>query len=67
MGKNLAVVQVVFNLEDPYQSKLYRHVIPEGTTNKSDAGKRIFQRDMEGYRPIEKPKEDLKIYVEGFI
>lgn len=47
MAKNIKTIQAAFNMDDPYQRKLYYHVVSVGTTNKSDAAKRIFQRDME--------------------
>lgn len=45
MDKRLKVIQVVFNLADPFQEQLYQHVLRH--SNQSGYVKRIIQRDMD--------------------
>lgn len=61
----IKIKTIAFNISDPDQKALYEHA--EKRTNFSAYGKRLIQRDMEGYRPTEKPKENIKKFVEGFI
>ncbi len=44
--KNIKCKQVAFNLNDPYQKKLYEYAM--GFTNYSAHIKRLIQREMEG-------------------
>lgn len=46
MGKVIRRSQVAFNLEDPYQAKMYEYVATQ--TNSSAYLKRLIMRDMEG-------------------
>lgn len=43
---DIAIIQVCFNLLDPYQRSLYNHASRH--TNRSGYVKRLVQRDMEG-------------------
>lgn len=61
----IKVKTVAFNVVDPDQRKLWEHLSQR--TNFSAYIKRLIQRDLEGYIPSEKPREDIKKYVEGLI
>lgn len=45
MSKRLFTVQVIFNLDDPYQAKLCNHVTSQH--NRSSYIKRLIQRDID--------------------
>jgi beta-xylosidase len=45
--KNLKTIQIAFNIDDPYQKKLYDYV-KEQTSNVSLYGKSLIQKDMAG-------------------
>lgn len=66
---DIAIIQVCFNLLDPFQRQLYNHA--SGHTNRSGYVKRLVQRDMEGVAPRavqdapERATDDFN--AEGFI
>lgn len=43
---NIKTIQIAFNLDDPYQEKLFKHFKKQGR-NASFYGKALIQRDME--------------------
>ncbi|KJS84969.1 MAG: hypothetical protein JM58_09370 [Peptococcaceae bacterium BICA1-8] len=61
----IRVKTVAFNLNCPDQKKLWEHLIQR--TNFSAYMKRLIDRDMQGYRPAEKPNSGERKYMEGFI
>lgn len=69
---DIAIIQVCFNLLDPFQRRLYEHT--SGHTNRSGYVKRLIQRDVEGQRPAPysapQRKEETAaddFFAEGFI
>ncbi|MEK4973676.1 hypothetical protein NSQ89_15060 [Niallia sp. FSL R7-0648] len=40
MKKNIERIQLVYNLDDPYQAKIYQYII--NSSNKSATGKRLL-------------------------
>lgn len=47
MSKRIKTIQIAFNLDDPFQKKLYDH-IKDQSTNASLYGKMLIQKDMNG-------------------
>lgn len=51
-------IQIAFNLEDPYQEKLYNYFKGQGK-NASFYGKMLIQKDMEKNSTVEPVKANL--------
>lgn len=68
-NKDIKIVPVCFNILDPYQQQLYKHVCT--ATNRSGYIKRLVQRDMEGVAyqaPQRAPESATEDFIaEGFI
>jgi hypothetical protein len=56
-ANNIKTVQIAFNLDDPLQEKLYKHVLKH--RNASFYGKSLIQRDMyeqQAAQPVKQSK-----------
>lgn len=68
--KDIAIIQVCFNVLDPFQKALFDHA--SGHTNRSGYVKRLIQRDMEGgstasHSAPQKVESTEDFNAEGFI
>lgn len=69
MKNDIRTIQIAFNLDDPFQKKLYDHV-KNNSSNASLYGKSLIQRDMHGWGSNQNEPElpiELDIDFESFI
>jgi hypothetical protein len=65
MSKTIKTVQIAFNLEDPFQKKLYEYALKQAK-NMSSYGRSLIQRDMDmkwvnNSVVIDHAKDEIKI------